>query len=264
MKLPWWRKGLIALAVLVGVYFALKHVGFYLAKPILEKELSRATKLNIQMGAINYSILGRSFSIRELKIQDHNNMLLHLHRVMVSLKVSLFHPFTVPIILQAEFPQKGYLDFSATYGMRAQTLDGKFQLNHYALVNMKDLFKDRFALVPKDGIVYLNSDFKLLGTKLQSFHHIKIENFNYSSFQGVMGAIGGLTGGMLSALTKKHKGNLAFSFRLDGDLADKKFNWNKVVSAAMSKAFQDALQGSVSSATQPASDLIEDISDILP
>ena len=80
MKLPWWRKGLIALAVLVGVYFALKHVGFYLAKPILEKELSRATKLNIQMGAINYSILGRSFSIRELKIQDHNTMLLHLHR----------------------------------------------------------------------------------------------------------------------------------------------------------------------------------------
>ena len=272
MKSSWWRIGLLVLAILVGAYFALKEVGLYLARPILEKELSEVTKLNIQIGAIRYSILGRSFSIQELKIQDRTKMLLHLHRAQVALKISLFHPFTIPIELQADFPQKGTLNFLAAYGIRTQTLDGKFQLNHYALMNMKDLLQDRFALAPKDGIIYLNSDFKLHGTKLSSFNRIKVQNFNYAPLQGVVNVVGGaallgplgLAGGVLDTLTKKHKGNLAFNFRLDGDLADKKFDWNRVVSAAVSKAFQNALQGSSSSATQPASDLIEGISDLLP
>ncbi|MBI3017674.1 MAG: hypothetical protein HYY62_06765 [Deltaproteobacteria bacterium] len=253
MKSLWWRIGLIVIAILIGAYFTLKHVGLYLVRPLLEKELSEVTKLDIRIGSLYYSILGRSFSVREFKVKDRKKrVLVHLNRARVAIKVSLFHPFTLPIELQADFPEKGRLDFSAAYGIRTQTLDGKFQLNHYALMNMKDLLQDRFALAPKDGIIYLNSDFKLYGTKLRSFHRIKVENFNYAPLQSAVSVIGGaallgplgLAGGMLDALTRKHKGNLAFDFRLDGDLADKNFDWNKVVSAAVSKAFQNALQGS--------------------
>ncbi len=273
MKSSKWRIGLIIIAILIGAYFTLKHLGLYLARPLLEKELSEITKLHIQIGSLSYSILWRSFSVREFKVQDRKKrVLVHLNRAQVALKVSLFHPLTMPIELQADFPERGTLYFSAAYGIRTQMLDGKFKLDHYALVNIKDLLKDHFALVPKDGIVYLNSDFKLHGTKLSSFHRLKVENFNTTPLQSAVSVIGravllgplGLTGGMLDALTRKHKGNLAFNFRLDGDIASKKFDWNEVVSKAVSKAFQSALAGPTDSATQPASELIDSISDILP
>jgi len=273
MKFSRWKISLIVVVILVGGYFILKQVGLYLVRPLLEKELSQITKLNIYIGSLSYSILGRSFSVRDLKVKDrHKKLLVHLSRAKVALKVSLFHPYNIPIELQADFPQKGTLSFFATYGFRTQTLDGKFELHHYALINMKDLLKENFSLVPKDGIVYLNSDFKLQGTKLRSFNHLKIENFNYTPLQSAVSVFGGailmgplgLTGGMLDALAKKHKGNLSFNFRLNGDIADKKFNWGDVVSAAVSKAFQNALQDSKSSVTQPASDLIEGISDLFP
>ncbi len=272
MKLSGWRKGFLVLAILVGIYFVLKQAGLYFVRPILEQELSEATKLKIRIGAIHYSILGRSVSVRDLSIKDHNNILLNLHRLEVAIKVSPFHPFTVPVELRVEFPQKGTLDFLAAYGVRTQALDGKFQLKQYALANAKDILKKYFSLVPKNGIVDLDSNFQLQGTKLRSLHHIKIENFDYAPLQGVVSVVGGallggplgLTGGMLSALTKDHKGSLAFSFRLDGDLADKKFNWSNVVSAAVSKAFQNALQGSAGNVTQPASELVNTIKDALP